>query len=293
MAVLIYALVGLGLCGVVYVVFIEPRWFHLGHVRVPVRGEFPGPLRILHITDTHLRKGHATTAKMRFLKGLAEHEVDFVFATGDMIDNPSGIEYCVEALDALKPRYGTYFVLGGHDHNDITILDTLHHLTHFRTSRRATRANEVDRLQEQLKEVGVTTLVNENVRVPVDNGEIVLIGLDDPFLDRHDLDGAMEGIADGDATIMLVHAPDIVDEIAEHGIDAVFCGHTHGGQIRVPFIGAMVTRCSLDPREACGLLRRKNTAFHLNRGLGAGWMTDFRFWCRPEATIVDLVPEEE
>ena len=291
MVVLIYVVVGLAVALAAYMIFIETRWFHLGEVTIHVRESFPCPLTVLHITDTHFRKGHEW--KRRFVEGLAEHPVDFVFATGDMIDKPDGIDNCVAALAALKPRYGTYFILGGHDHYDITLMDTLHHLTHFTTSRRASRKNETEELVKRLTEIGVSVLVNEHRRVSVDGHELVIVGLDDPFLDRDDLDKAMDGVAPEENIILLVHAPDVIDTAPERGVDVAFAGHTHGGQIRLPFIGALVTRSKVHRRHACGVFKVKDTVFHLSKGLGAGPITDFRLLCRPEATIVHIVPGEE
>ncbi|MEW6358117.1 MAG: metallophosphoesterase [Planctomycetota bacterium] len=290
MAVLIYVLVVLGLVLAAYMIFVETRWFHLGEVTIHVRKSFPRRLTVLHLTDAHFRKGHGW--KRRFIEGLAERPVDFVFATGDMIDSPDGIGDCVQALAALKPRYGTYFVLGGHDHYAITLMDTIHHLTHFTTSRRASRKNETEELIKRLTEIGVSVLVNEHRRVKVDECEIVIVGLDDPFLSRDDLDAAMEGVAAEDHTILLVHSPDVTEGAPEQDVDVVFAGHTHGGQIRLPFIGALVTRSTLPRRRACGVFKVKETVFHLNKGLGAGPITDFRLFCRPEATIVHIVPGE-
>ncbi|NOZ21627.1 MAG: hypothetical protein GXP25_11145 [Planctomycetes bacterium] len=291
MVVFAYVALALALALAFYMIFIETRWFHLGEVTIHVRKSFPCRLTVLHLTDTHFRKSHGW--KRRFIKGLAERPVDFVFATGDMIDAPHGIDNCVAALAALKPRYGTYFVLGGHDHYAITLMDTLHHLTHFRTSRRASRKNETEELIRRLTEIGVVVLVNEHRRITVDTHKLVLVGLDDPFLSRDDLDAAMDGVSPEDPTIMLVHAPDVIESAPERGVDVVFAGHTHGGQIRLPLIGALVTRSKVHRRHACGVFKVKDTVFHLNKGLGAGPITDFRLFCRPEATIVHIVPDEE
>lgn len=272
-----------------YMLFVETRWFHLNRETIRVRSSFPGPLRILHLADAHFTG--RDEAKGRFIRGLASEPVDFVFATGDMVDCPEGIDNCIRSLEALRPRYGTYFVFGGHDHYEATLGDVIHHLTHFRTSRRVSCPNDEAQILARLKEIGAKVLLNQNERVPVKGGEVVIVGLDDPFLLLHDLETAMEGVSEKDHTIVLVHAPEIVEEIADKGVDVAFSGHTHGGQVRVPFIGALVTRCSLETRFARGVFRRKNSAFHVSQGLGAGHRTNFRFACRPGATLVDIVPD--
>jgi len=272
-----------------YAFFVEPRMFRVNTETIQM-ATLPVPeVTFLHVSDTHFRAG--SEAKLAFFRRLAGYEVDFVVATGDLIDTPEGIACCKEAFSALRPRLGAFAVFGTHDHYDFKPGDVLHHLTHFRSSRRVSVRNATEELVAALAEAGVRVLGNENVRVNVNvNGsEVVFAGVDDPFISLHDLDSAMAGVEEDDFVILLIHAVDIADDIVRRKIDMVFGGHTHGGQVRLPFFGALVTRCALHRKFACGVFRFNGTTFHINRGIGAGRLTDFRFCCPPEATIVRLV----
>jgi predicted MPP superfamily phosphohydrolase len=88
--------------------------------------------------------------------------------------------------------------------------------------------------------------------------------------------------------IGVVHTPDVVSEWALGGYDLVLAGHTHGGQVRIPGVGAVVTNCTLPPALAAGLHRIGGAWLHVSPGLGTGRFSPIRFNCRPEATLLRL-----
>ena len=87
-----------------------------------------------------------------------------------------------------------------------------------------------------------------------------------------------------------MHSPDTAPEAAALGYRLIVAGHTHGGQVRLPWIGALVTNCSMPRAFASGLVRMGSSVLHTSRGLGTSKYAPFRFWCRPEATYLDLHP---
>jgi predicted MPP superfamily phosphohydrolase len=87
-----------------------------------------------------------------------------------------------------------------------------------------------------------------------------------------------------------MHSPDSAPEAAALGYDLVFAGHTHGGQVCLPFVGALVTNSNMPRRSVDGLVRMGSAILHTSRGLGTSKYAPFRFWCRPEVTILELVP---
>jgi hypothetical protein len=139
--------------------------------------------------------------------------------------------------------------------------------------------------------------VNESRRVPLpgpsaagssQEGEIWIVGIDDMFVSLDDLDGALEGVPRDAFRILLTHAVESPEELAARGFAAVFAGHSHGGQVRFPLIGPVMTRSGLRREHASGVFEVNGASFHINNGIGAGKWTPFRLLCPPEATIIAL-----
>ena len=92
----------------------------------------------------------------------------------------------------------------------------------------------------------------------------------------------------GKIRLCLTHTPDmkLIAGLASRGADIVLCGHTHGGQIRLPKIGALISGCKIKTKYACGLFYFKNFILYITRGLGEGRYSPFRFYCHPEASLI-------
>jgi predicted MPP superfamily phosphohydrolase len=277
------ALVGLGAYA-----FYEPFRFHLVHHDVPVRAE--GPVRtILHVSDTHL---NASDDRLyRFLVSLPERlgeTPDLVLATGDLIEGNSGIRRVVDALARLEARLGRFYVLGSHDYY---MSSGPSYSKYFRRHKKPSVAlrTATDELTSGLHEKGWVPLTNRTEFLDTPEGRIRLAGVDDPHLRRHRT-GHIGRSAEDALAIALVHAPDVVSEWALNGFDLILAGHTHGGQVRVPGVGAVVTNCSLPAGLAAGLNRVGNSWLHVSPGLGNGLYSPIRFNCPPEATFLRLVP---
>lgn len=283
-----------------YMILVEPRWFHTWRVELPVQkgrsegevalrsGRIP-PLRILHVTDTHF--GHADAPKLKFLERVAQESFDLVFLTGDLIETSEGMGPCEEFVSNLSPRRGAYAVLGGHDyyHSD----DLVNKYTTLAESSpepfQNAEPNPTCELREMLDSHGVDVLSDESRQLNCgDARTISLIGLRDAYLFDCDYQTAWEGVPDDAAQIVLAHSPDVLEEVCRRGVDLAFFGHTHGGQVRFPLIGAVVTRSHLPGKRARGLFRRNGTIYTLNRGIGAGQSSNFRLLCRPEVTVLNV-----
>ena len=269
------------------VALVEPRRYRVRHRSMCC--DNPAATRklsVLHVTDFHFRPGER--GKLQFVKRLGELAVDLVVITGDLIDENDGIPICLDAVAALHPRLGTYAVLGGHDYYRTGLKDLVRefvsgvHIRHDRV--------DTQQLVSGLEAAGVVVLVNQRAELEHDGMKIDIVGIDDVRHGRPDVDAAFAGCRPDALRLALAHEPSLVEEIAAHETDAAFSGHTHGGQIRIPGIGALVTRSKLHPRHASGAFRVGKTAFHLNNGLGTGRFTPFRLFCRPEATVLDVLP---
>jgi hypothetical protein len=281
---LLIVLLGLG----VYALYVETHMFRVtrAHMRSP--RTLGADLAILHISDTHFRPGD--TAKLNFLRRLHETPVDLVVVTGDIIEQNEGIDLCREALRGFRARLGVYAVFGAHDHWDTRLWNVVRDLS--LGGYRRGRPNDFDRLKRELEGVGVVCLQNESRRmtVPTPHGEteLWLIGVDDLFAGLEDFDRALEGVPERGFRILLTHAVESPEDLAARGFDAVFAGHSHGGQVRLPFVGPLITRSSLRREFASGVFVVAGVPFHINNGVGGGRWTNFRFLCPPEVTYIRL-----
>ncbi len=266
---------------------VEPRLFRLTRVEAPwVHGDTPWT--ILHVSDTHMRAKHKRL--QRWLLELPDRLgaiPDMILATGDLIEDDSGIEPVVEALGALRANYGRFYVLGSHDYYQ----SKFQAYTKYVTGRRPVRAPKADttRLESGLQAAGWKPVTNSVEVVDTDGGRIRVTGVDDPYIHRDRTDHIHRQAEDALA-LGLVHAPDVVSDYALAGFDLVVAGHTHAGQVRVPGLGAIVTNCSLPAALAGGLNRVGDTWLHVSPGLGSGRFAPIRFNCRPEATLLEFLP---
>lgn len=277
-------LVVLAIGGAVWSGWVEPRWFRLREWSVQVKKPLKRPITILHLSDLHFTRNRKFLS--RFFDRLAEQEVDFVFVTGDLIDSPNGIQPCVRQLSKLRPRHGTFVVLGNHDHWIYPSFETLTRL--FLGEPPLRERPELAEFVNTLKGAGIHVLQNENTAVSLPNGDrVVLVGIDDPVRGHARYDRAFAGIRENGLCLSLVHSPIAFPRMATYPVDAAFAGHTHGGQIRIPGIGAN----PLAHRVARIIETTDQYGFFglVSRGLGAQPPMELRFLCRPEAHLVRIV----
>lgn len=269
---------------------VERRWFALRRVEIPALGG-PGPLRVLHLSDLHLLPWQRD--KMAWVRGLGAHAPDLVVVTGDILGHAEAVGPAVETLAALTAA-GTpgLVVLGSNDFFAPAPLNPLRYFTGPSAVQPGRVRLETGRMVAGLTERGWTLL--DNMRATVDSaaGPIHAMGLGDPHI-RRDRPGQIGPEPDLPGAVLrlgVVHAPYLraLDALAGHGADVILAGHTHGGQVRVPGVGALVTNCDLPRRQARGLSRHGAAWLHVSAGCGTSMYAPIRFWCRPEATLIDV-----
>lgn len=284
---LLASCVALGAGGLGYAV-AEARSYRIQRHHLPVRAGAPR-VTVLHLSDAHL-KGR-DRMKAGWLRGLPERlglVPDLVLATGDLIEDPSGIDPLVEALGGLRARWGKWYVFGSHDYLHSTFPGFVKYFTGNRDVVRAKPA-DTPRLERGLNETGWKALTNRTEVLETPGGRIRLTGVDDPYIHREET-GHL-GRPAGDAlAIGLMHAPEVVSEYALQGYDVIVAGHTHGGQVRIPFTGAVVTNSTLPCALAAGPARVGSSWLHVSPGLAQGKFAPIRFNCRPEVTLLTLEP---
>jgi predicted MPP superfamily phosphohydrolase len=277
------ALVGL-LC-VLYGTLIEHSWYRLRSYRLdilPAGGPGPDELTVLHLSDLHFVSHDRK--KARFIASLPSADVTVV--TGDFLAEPEAVETVVAAVEPIRGRLASWFVLGSNDYFVPAPLNYLAYFRRHRKQRKAPRGRAAD-LVAQLGADGWTDLTNVRRQVDLGGLPVELLGLDDAHIRWHDSRVAPRSAPDRFG-IAVMHSPDSAPETAALGYPLMVAGHTHGGQVRLPLFGALVTNCSMPRRLVSGLIRMGGTVLHTSPGLGTSKFAPFRFCCRPEATILEL-----
>jgi predicted MPP superfamily phosphohydrolase len=293
------AAVATGAATVAYASLYERTRWTLRRFDVPVLAPGSRPLSILHISDLHMTAGQRD--KQEWVAGLAALEPDLVVDTGD---NLAGFDAVPPTLKALSPLldFPGAFVTSS---NDYFAPRPKNPLKYFKDDHKRVLGEKLPwrDLRDGLVAGGWLDLTNARGELTVDGRRISFAGLDDPHLqlDRYE---QVAGPADpgADLRIGVVHSPEprVLDRFAADGYDLLLCGHTHGGQLRVPFYGALVTNCGID-RENVRWLHRwaqpsaehpNGTWLHVSAGLGTSPYAPVRFACPPEATLLTLTPRD-
>jgi predicted MPP superfamily phosphohydrolase len=284
-----------GALGLGYVTVIERNWFALRRYDVPVLPAGAEPLRVLHISDVHLTPGrHRLLSWIRTLDALDPH---LVVNTGDSISHPDAVQPLLDALGPLLDRPGV-FVYGSNDLYSPTPKNPARYL--WRTSADDHKRNTPDlpwaELGNGLEAAGWLNANNRRGRIKAGDLDIEVAGVHDSHINR-DRYERIAGRADPSADLRLgvLHSPEpaVLDRFTDDGFDLLLAGHTHGGQLRLPFVGALVTNCGIERSRASGLHHHPvdgNAWLHVSAGLGTSPYTPVRFWCRPEATLLTLTP---
>jgi len=281
-----------------YASVIERNWFVLREHEVPVLDEGVAPLRVLHISDVHLTPGrHRLLSWIRSLDAL---EPDLVINTGDSIAHHGAVTPFLDALGPLLDRPGA-FVYGSNDLYAPKPKNPARYL--WRTSAMEHSRDVPDlpwaELGAGMEAAGWLNLNNRRGRIKAGEHDIEVSGVHDSHIrrDRYDL---VAGPADpaADLRLAVLHSPEprVLDRFAADGFNLLLAGHTHGGQVCLPVNRALVTNCGIDRTRASGLSRHPAEGapdrpwLHVSAGLGTSPYAPVRLFCRPEATLLTLVP---
>jgi predicted MPP superfamily phosphohydrolase len=213
--------------------------------------------------------------------------------TGDNLSHPAAVPAALYALEPLLDYPGA-FVFGSNDYRGPVWRNPL---SYFNPNREYVQGVELpyDDLRAELIAAGWVDLNNARTAVKAGGRLVELVGVDDPHVGRDDYGAVAGPAADrADVHLGLTHSPEpyVLDRMAADGFDLLLAGHTHGGQVCVPFYGALITNCGLPRSMAKGLHRwpGSDAWLHVSAGIGTHPTAPVRFACRPEASILTLIP---
>ncbi len=287
--------------GLGYAMFGEPYRPVFKRHRVPVASRWPRKVQIVHISDLHVRASDRRLYAAQKAALEAIPQPDLLCVTGDICEKVRDIQMVVDLLKTVTPRYGTFVVLGNHEHNAPlpTHLQIQHRHGWRRLLGRTLRLiaprlrsdgdDEGHAMADALRAAGITVLHNEGHRLAIGHQTLWVAGCDSAWAGHADMDAAMAGRRRDEACLALIHEPDLAFEAREHDADLILAGHTHGGQVQFPFVGAPYT-LRMDPRIviAAGFQRIGDGILHITAGLGH--TIPLRFGCPPEVVWLECQP---
>jgi len=281
-------LAGLAAGGLFYSTVIERNAFTLRHTTMAVLEPGATPLRVLHISDLHMMPRQHL--KQAWLSELDALEPDLVVNTGDNLSHPAAVPAVVQSLGGLLSRPGL-FVFGS---NDYFGPKPKNPFKYFKKNHKRTHGDPLpwQDLRAAFVERGWLDATHTIRELEVAGVRIAAAGVDDPHIERDRYEtvaGRPNPLAH--LRLGLTHSPEprVLDSFADDGYDLVLAGHTHGGQLCLPFYGALVTNCHIDRSRVKGPSNWGSTMkLHVSAGIGTSPYAPARFCCRPEASLLTL-----
>jgi predicted MPP superfamily phosphohydrolase len=258
-------LLGLVICG--YGVLVRRRWFRVVEhdVRVPGLDPRLDGLRIAQLSDLHIGTLTPREWGLRWSQAANGRAPDIAVVTGDMVTSGTDFhEDVADVVGALRAKDGVYVSMGNHDY-----------------------FGEGEPLVSLLRARGVRVLRNEGVVLERDGAKLWLAAIDDTWTRRDDIERAMRDRPEGTASVLLAHDPNRFDAAADAGADVVLSGHTHGGQIGVPFIYRVANLATFGYPYNVGIYRRGKSTLYVHPGLGTTG-PPMRLGVPPEVAILVL-----
>lgn len=252
----------------IYASAIERHWLDVRKISISLTRlprSFSG-LRILLLSDIHLGFFYHPKNFSNVVDIINKLEPNVICLTGDFVDLRTSINTlkpAISLLSRLKASFGKYAVLGNHDYR--------------------AGAENVNRVLEC---GGFRVLINEHHVLKQENDRLYLIGIDDIIEGKPNMSKAIEGIPENACKILMVHEPDSADYMCKFPIDLQLSGHSHGGQICLPFVGPIITT-TLGGKYHTGLYKVGELTLYTNKGVGTT-ILPLRFLCRPEITFITL-----
>jgi uncharacterized protein len=281
------ALAAAGASAATYGWAYERKSFRLRRFNVPILPVGADPLTVLHVSDLHATPGQPW--KVAWLRSLGALKPDLVINTGDNLASRRGLPVVLDALGPLLDRPGA-FVPGSNDWFAPVAKNPARYLLPDDGRRGHGDPLPWGELRASFTAAGWLDLTHRRTTIVVRGVTVELAGVSDAHL-RADHYDRIAGAVTGDVAIGLSHSPEprVLNSFAVDGFALMMTGHTHGGQLRVPGVGALVTNCGLERRRARGLSRWPAGGWlHVSAGLGTSPYAPVRFACPPEATLLTL-----
>lgn len=265
-----FGAIGLGIATTGYAYGVERHRLEVVSqpVAIPYLPEQWKGVRIVHFSDLHLGHYLGVEELEKVVDRINEQQPDLICFTGDLVDKSTRLlSTAIPILARLHAPLGKFAVLGNHDW----------------------RYGEQGIVRQALLDSGFSVLINEHIKLQKEGDALFVAGMDNVLHGVPDPRKALDGIAEGDTVILLVHEPDFAEEAAKHPFALQLSGHSHGGQVRLPLLGHVITP-PMGQKFVQGLQHAGDGKLpvYINRGIGTT-ILPVRLFCRPEITVLTLV----
>lgn len=254
-----------------YARYFEPKQLEISthtikHPTIPK--EFHN-LKIVQFSDTHVGHHFSLDQLNKIVDKINDLKPDLLFFTGDLMDEPNkyaATNHLIPILGRLEAPLGKFAIYGNHDHGGY--------------------GSEIYKML--MEQTDFTLLMNHSKEIFLKNSKITIVGLDDVMLGRPNFEQAFQSVDSSSFTILLAHEPDIAERAAEVGAHLQLSGHSHGGQIQIPFVGPLITPpLGSIYYEGAHEIGPTKMFLYVNRGLGTTRLP-LRFLAKPEISIFTL-----
>lgn len=264
----------------------------LRQAQIPILPKGHTPIRVLHFSDLHLTPARKT--EIADIKSFADLKPDLVISTGDFLAHMDAVPVVLDALDPLLDTPGL-FVFGSNDYYAPKPKNPLKYLLPDHGERIHGEDLPWPDLDLGLQARGWKNLNHHRTTITINGTTIEARGTDDAHLEFDDYSLVAGTPGECDISIGVTHAPylRILQGMSDDGLDAIFAGHTHGGQVRLPWIGgsrALTTNCDLPNWRARGLTKFGDEPYlHVSAGMGTSPFARIRVASPPEVSLVTLI----
>ncbi|WP_042223943.1 metallophosphoesterase [Oceanobacillus manasiensis] len=265
------ALIGIGGGTYYYARDIEPRMLQVQNIKI-IDDTLPASFnkfKLVQFSDTHIGFHYSVEQLRELVKKINSMKPDLIVFTGDLVDEPHRYSWnnnLINVLNSLEASQGKYWIYGNHDHGGYG----------------------TEKVKEVMEASGFALLQNEHSVIELNNERIILSGIDDVMLGRPDLGKALENVNPDLFTLLLAHEPDFVETAVDYPVNVQLSGHSHGGQVRLPFIGHLYTPKYAEKYvEGKYLLDDGRLQLFVNRGIGTTRLP-YRLFCKPELHVYTL-----
>jgi predicted MPP superfamily phosphohydrolase len=265
--------------------------YQLRQESLPLLPSGAGQIRILHFSDLHLTPSRKR--EIADIKSWAALKPDLVISTGDFLAHRDGVEVALNALNELLDIPGLY-VFGSNDYYGPRFKNPLSYLKSDDGERRVGEKLPIEQFDSELKRRGWINLNNSRSSIKINGITIDVRGTDDAHLELDNYQ-RVAGKPSGDISIGVTHAPykRVLDAMGQDSLDLIFAGHTHGGQVRIPWFGgsrSLATNCDLPNWRSRGISKIPNQPLlNVSAGMGQSPFAPLRIFCPPEVTLLTLV----
>lgn len=250
---------------------IEPYLLHIQQESITsskIPDSYNG-FKIVQFSDTHIGFHYSLEKINKLITQINNQKPDLIVFTGDLVDNPEDYSWnqqLIKKLSSLSAPYGKYWIYGNHDHGGYG----------------------TNILKQTMDEADFKLLKNEHKAVEINNDRIIIAGIDDVILGKPNLKETLRGANPDLFTLLLAHEPDYAETALDYPVDVQLSGHSHGGQVRLPFIGHLYTPAYAE-KYVQGKYPLNNGRFTLfvNKGIGTTRLP-YRFLCKPEIHVYTL-----